>query len=74
MQRALEARTVSDAVGAEGVAGAQGADPDPGHGDRGPAALAADHPGDPGLAHQPFHALAGNALAIGEHQLGVDPG
>ena len=48
------------------------ADPDAGHADRRPAALAGDQPGDAGLAHQPLHALAADPLAVVEDQLGVD--
>ena len=44
----------------------------PGHADRRAAAPARDQPGDPGLAHQPLHALAPDAHAVAEPQLGVD--
>jgi hypothetical protein len=50
------------------------ADANPGDPDRGAPALAADHPADGGLAHQALHALASDALAVAEHQLGMNPG
>ena len=48
------------------------ADPDAGHPDRCPAALASDQPRQAGLAHQPLHALAPDPDAVAEHELGVD--
>jgi hypothetical protein len=37
-------------------------------------APAPDQPRDPGPAHQARHALAADPLAVGHHQLGMDPG
>jgi hypothetical protein len=47
-------------------------DADTGHRDRGPATLVAHKAGDPGLAHEPLHALASDADPILEPQVGVD--
>jgi hypothetical protein len=49
------------------------ADPDAGHPDRRLAAPTRLQAGQAGRPHEPFHALAAQALAVGQDELGVDP-
>ncbi len=48
------------------------AHPDARDADRRLAALLGPQPGDPGLAHEALDALAAHALAVAEHELGMD--